>query len=96
MRRPAPYIEDLFVPFYNLYWYFVCSAGMCTAYDRVLAAYGSTKRAPRGLAITAAIFQVIPYANLLLGPFVWIAFMFAMESAKSEYRRLASGAPHVI
>jgi hypothetical protein len=91
MVSPGQAIGFLFVPFYNLYWYFVCSAGMCTAYDRVLQSYGSTKRAPRGLAITAAIFQVIPYVNLVLGPFLWIAFMFAMESTKSEYRRLASG-----
>jgi hypothetical protein len=93
MISPGQAVGYLFIPFYNLYWYFVCSAGMCTAYDRVLAGYGSPKRAPRGLAITAAIFQVIPYVNLFLGPFIWIAFMFAMESTKSEYRRIASGAP---
>ncbi len=92
MVSPGQAVGFLFIPFYNLYWYFICSAGMSTAYDRVLQGYGSTKRAPRGLAITAAIFQVIPYVNLALGPFFWIAFMFAMESTKSEYRRHATGA----
>src|SRR5207248_8479544 len=30
MVSPGQAIGFLFIPFYNLYWYFVCSAGMCT------------------------------------------------------------------
>jgi hypothetical protein len=87
---PGAAVAFLFVPFYNLYWYFKVSAGLASALNRVLDSYGSPKRASRGLGITAATFQVIPYANLLLAPFIWVAFMFSVESAKREYARVSS------
>ena len=42
---PGSAVGFLFVPFYNLYWYFIISVGLCSAYNRVLASYGSPKRA---------------------------------------------------
>jgi hypothetical protein len=93
---PGGAVGFLFVPFYNLYWYFACSAGFCTALNRQLEAYGSPKRASRGLAITAAVFQVIPYVNLVLAPFFWVAFMMSAESAKREYARLAAQQPRMV
>ncbi|MBX3216057.1 MAG: DUF4328 domain-containing protein [Labilithrix sp.] len=89
---PGQAVGYLFIPFYNLYWYFVCSAGLTTALNRALANYGSPKRASGGLAIAAAILQVIPYVNLFFAPFLWIAFMFNVESAKREYARLSGRA----
>jgi len=86
---PGEAVGYLFVPFYNLYWYFVVSMGLCDALNRQLAAYGSPKRAPRGLAMAAAIVQVIPYVNLGLGPLLWLPFMFMTDSAKQEYARLS-------
>jgi hypothetical protein len=95
---PGSAVGFLFIPFYNMYWYFIASAGLCTALNRVLESYGSPKRASRGLGITAAIFQLIPYVNLFLGPFIWLAFMFSVESAKREYARVASAgqAPRMV
>jgi hypothetical protein len=86
---PGKAVGALFIPFYNLYWYFAVSAGLCNALNRALAGYGSPKRASSGLAIAAAVLQVIPYVNIALAPFLWIAFMFNVESAKREYARLA-------
>lgn len=86
---PGQAVGYLFIPFYNLYWYFVCSSGLTAALNRALANYGSPKRASGGLAIAAAILQVIPYVNMFLAPFLWIAFMFNVESAKREYARLS-------
>lgn len=86
---PGSAVGFLFIPFYNLYWYFIISVGLCSAYNRVLASYGSTKRASTGLATTAAILQVIPYVNFIFAPFLWLVFMFNVESAKLEYERVA-------
>jgi hypothetical protein len=86
---PGQAVGFLFVPFYNLYWYFVVSMGLCDALNRQLAAYGSPKRAPRGLAMAAAIVQVIPYLNLFVGPLLWLPFMFMTDGAKREYARLS-------
>jgi hypothetical protein len=87
---PGQAVGFLFIPFFNLYWYFVVSMGLCDALNRQLAAYGSPKRAPRGLAMAAAIVQVIPYVNLFIGPLVWLPFMFVTDGAKREYARLST------
>ncbi|MBX3206219.1 MAG: DUF4328 domain-containing protein [Labilithrix sp.] len=89
---PGAAVGYLFIPFYNLYWYFIVSAGLCAALNRALAGFGSSKRASGGLGIAAAILQVIPYANMFLAPFLWIAFMFNVEGAKREYARLSAQA----
>lgn len=89
MVSPGQAVGFLFVPFFNLYWYFVVSMGLCDALNRQLAAYGSPKRAPRGLALAASIVQVIPYVNLGLGPLLWLPFVFMTDSAKREYARLS-------
>lgn len=86
---PGQAVGFLFIPFYNLYWYFAVSMGLCEALNRQLAAYGSPKRAPRGLAMGAAIVQVIPYVNFAFGPFFWLPFMFLTDGAKREYARLS-------
>lgn len=86
---PGGAVGRFFIPFYNLYWYFAGATGLCNAYNRALASYGSPKRTSSGLAITAAIFQVIPYLNFAIAPFLWIAFMFNIESAKKEFARLS-------
>jgi len=85
---PGTAVGYLFIPFYNLYWYFIASVGLTSALNRALASYGSPKRASSGLATAAAIMQVIPYVNLL-APFLWIPFMLNVESAKREYARVS-------
>jgi hypothetical protein len=86
---PGQAVGCLFIPFYNLYWYFVCSVGLCSALNMALTGLGSPKRASTGLATAAAIFQVIPYVNILVAPFMWLIFMFNVEEAKREYARLS-------
>lgn len=90
---PGQAVGRLFIPFYNLYWYFAGATGLANAYNRALASHGSTKRASGGLAIAAAVFQVIPYANLVIAPFLWLGFMFSVEGAKKELARV-TGAPY--
>jgi hypothetical protein len=89
MVTPGAAIGRLFIPFYNLYWYFAGATGLCNAYNRALAGMGSPKRASTGLAITAAVFQVIPYVNIAIAPFFWVAVVLNVESAKREYARLS-------
>jgi hypothetical protein len=90
---PGAAIGFMFVPIYNLYWIFAANVGLCDALDYGLMSVGSYRRGPRALAITSCILQVIPYANLLLAPFMWIFFMFAADSARNELlTRIAQGA----
>ncbi|MBV9949297.1 MAG: hypothetical protein JOZ69_20780 [Myxococcales bacterium] len=86
---PGRAVGLLFVPFYNLYWVFAQSTGLCDALNRQLEAFGSAKRAPRGLAIAASVVQVVPYANLVLGPWVWLPYVFLVDAAKAAYARAA-------
>jgi hypothetical protein len=83
---PGAAVARLFIPFYNYYWVFVQSVGLCDALNRQLVALGVAKRAPRGLAIAASIFQLIPYVNLGLGPVFWLLYIFLVDAAKAEYR----------
>jgi hypothetical protein len=84
---PGAAVGLLFVPFFNYYWVFVQSVGLCDALNRQLGALGVARRAPRGLAIAASIVHIIPYLNLTVGPFLWLPYIFLVDAAKDEYRR---------
>jgi hypothetical protein len=88
---PAQAVGYLFIPFYNLYWVFVVSMGLCEALDRQLAAFGVARRAPGGLAVAMSIVQVLPCVNLVLGPLLWLPYIFLVDAAKAAYRRAALG-----
>jgi len=81
---PGKAVGYLFVPVYNLYWMFVANQGLCEAVNRVLLAQGAQPRAPRGLATTACVVQVIPYFNLLVAPILWAVYMFQVDGARRE------------
>lgn len=81
---PGEAVGYLFVPFYNLYWTFVESMGLCEAYNAALAQHGKAPTAPRQLAMAASILQMVPYFNWLLGPVVWIIYMFQVDRAKEQ------------
>lgn len=88
---PGAAVGFLFIPGFNVfYWNFVCAGGLCDALNNVLAAYGSPRRAPKGFAIACSVLQLVPYVNLTLAPFFWLAWMFMVDSAKAEYARLAA------
>lgn len=81
---PGEAVGYLFIPFYNLYWMFVMPPALCDAIDRVNHESGSPARAPRGLALAAAIVQLVPYANFLFAPIFWFLFMRASDKAKAH------------
>ncbi len=81
---PGSAVGFLFVPLYNLYWIFVANVGLCDAIDYGFMSVGSYRRAPRGAAIMACVFQLIPYLNFLISPFTWLIFMFMADSARTE------------
>jgi hypothetical protein len=81
---PGQAVGYLFIPFYNLYWVFAANLGMCDAVDFALHASGSHERAPRGMVMAACICQVIPYANILIAPFLWFFAMLTVDRAKDS------------
>jgi cytochrome b561 len=80
---PGGAIGMMFIPFFNLYWMFVMPIALCDAIDRINGQNGAPVRAPRGLAIAAAVCQLIPYVNFLIAPLMWFLFMRAADRAKS-------------
>jgi cyanate permease len=83
---PSEAVGLQFIPLYNLYWIFVQNLGYCDALDSLLAQTGSRERAPRSLAMTCCVVQVIPYLNWALGPFLWMAYMVATDNVKAQLR----------
>ena len=89
---PSTAVGYLFIPFYGLYWRFVAHAGLCDALNRVLTAKGSHKRAPNGLAIATCVVWMIPYLNILVGPWLAIAYLIMIDGAKAEYLQISNSA----
>lgn len=78
---PGEAVGFLFVPFYNLYWMFVASGGLCDALDYLLRSAGSPHKAPKTVSLLACIFQLVPYLNSFVAPFMWFFFMFTFDRA---------------
>lgn len=90
---PGEAVGKMFIPFYNLFWIFRVNSALCTALDMSLGGMGSMARAPRGLAIAAAITQVIPYVNIAIAPFMWLFYMFSADVARKELWDRAQAQP---
>lgn len=94
---PGEAVGFLFIPFFNLYWMFVASGGLCDALDYLLRSAGSTRTAPKGLSLGACICQFVPYVNLLVAPFLWFFFMLSVDSTARDLQAAAAsggaGAP---
>lgn len=73
-----------FIPFYNLYWMFAQSLGFCEALDSVMVQSGRAARAPKALATVACVVQLIPYVNHLVGPILWLVYMFLTDRVKAQ------------
>ncbi len=84
---PGEAAGALFIPLYNLYWMFVIAPGLCDALNAALAQQGRPQSAPRQLAVAACVVQIVPYLNWLVGPFLWIAYMFMVDRAKRDLTR---------
>ena len=72
------------VPFYNLYWMFAQSLGYCEALDSVMVQSGRSARAPKTLATVACVVQLVPYVSHLVGPILWLAYMFLTDRVKAQ------------
>lgn len=81
---PGAAVGMNFVPLYNLYWFFAQNLGYCEALDAVMIQSGRSARAPKNLALGAAIVQVIPYVNYVFGPLVWMVYMFVVDGVKKQ------------
>lgn len=82
--EPGAAVLGLFIPLYGLYWIFAQSLGLCDAIDAALVQSGRAPAAPRNLAVACAVVQLIPFANWLLGPVLWLTYMFLIDRAKSQ------------
>lgn len=74
----------LVVPIYNLYWIFAQSLGLCDALDAALVQSGKAPSAPRNLAVACGVVQIIPVLNWLLGPFLWLTYVFLVDRTKRQ------------
>ncbi len=74
-----------FIPFFNLYWLFFTYRRLCLRLDEQRGLYALPPGNLRSLATTACIFQVIPYANLLLGyTIITPIFIGMMQSSVNQ------------
>lgn len=81
---PGWAVGGLLLPFYNLYWIFAQSLGYCEALDSVMVQSGRSARAPKTLATVASVVQLVPYVSYLIGPILWVTYMFLTDRVKSQ------------
>jgi len=83
---PGGAVGFMFIPYYNLYWMFVANTGLCDALERMRLTLPTptTRATPRGLAIGAAVCQIIPLANLVVAPFLWFFYMHSLDAVRAE------------
>lgn len=82
--EPGAAVLGLFIPIYGLYWLFAQSLGLCDAIDAALVQSGRAPAAPRTLAVVCGVVQLIPFVNWLLGPVLWLTYMFLVDRAKRQ------------
>jgi hypothetical protein len=78
-----------FIPYYNLYWIFFSALRLCDRLTLQFRLRGLGNSAPRGMAIAACIFTVIPYVNLLIGiPIMWTILVCMLQSTVNKVASL--------
>jgi hypothetical protein len=77
-----------FIPYYNLYWTFFSALRLCDRLSLQLKLRGLPKRAPRGLVLTACIFSMIPYLNLITLPILWTIAVCRLQSTVNQIAEL--------
>ena len=70
----------LFIPLYGIYWMFVSLLRVCTRLDEELADAEVQQRVPKELVRWFCIFNLIPYVNYLVPPFLGSITTFQMQS----------------
>jgi hypothetical protein len=82
---PGTAVGFLFIPgFAPFYWVWVVYVGLCSALNRVLAAQGSTVRAPKGLAIATGVCLFIPYLGWVPAIIMALIYFYLVDVAKAE------------
>ncbi|HVH42703.1 MAG TPA: hypothetical protein VM925_10180 [Labilithrix sp.] len=72
----------LLVPYFHYYWMFVVNCGLCDALDRMRVTYPTSEAAPKNLAITAGVCQIV--VPLPVGAIMWLVFMSKIERMTRE------------
>lgn len=87
---PGTAVGFLFIPYFNMYWMFVAYVGLCDVLDRFVQHYRTPTRAPRGLAIGACVCELLPFANLLIAPFLWFFVVSRVTKTTTEIAQAMS------
>ncbi|MDR3108964.1 MAG: hypothetical protein LBU65_04645 [Planctomycetaceae bacterium] len=91
---PCNAVGLLFVPFFNIYWIFVCIVGLASDMNDYRNRFGLTHVKPvnRGLAIAICVVALIPYVQILLF-FLLIPFFFSLSRVADaiQQHRLNAG-----
>lgn len=82
--EPGAAVLGFFIPIFGFYWIFAQSLGLCDAIDAALVQSGRAPAAPRNLAVVCGVVQLIPFVNWLLGPVLWLTYMFLVDRAKRQ------------
>jgi len=79
-----------FIPYFNLYWVFFSALRLADRLTLQFRLRGLPYRAPRGMLLTACIFGVIPYVNLLIGlPIMWTIAVCMLQSSVNKVAALS-------
>jgi hypothetical protein len=62
---PGKAVGFLFIPVFNLYWFFVAIAGLATDWNRIVAGYADLRAAPR---LNATLFVLFCIGSLIFPP----------------------------
>jgi hypothetical protein len=84
---PGGAVGRHFIPFYSVYWTFAARSILCNALHEVVKRAGVVRRPPRALAILAGIIDLVPYANVLLGPLINLLFMTNVDKTFASLSR---------
>ncbi|MBE6424929.1 MAG: zinc ribbon domain-containing protein [Planctomycetaceae bacterium] len=75
---PGKAIGFLFIPIFNIYWYFIVHYGLAIDLNSYARRYQiAVPRAPEGLVLTAIILTFIPFVNFF-SIFFWIPALFSI------------------
>lgn len=91
---PAQAALFLLVPYFQYYWMFVISCGLCDAFDRMRLLHPTPTReaAPKGLAIAAGVCQLL--VPVPVGAILWCVFMSKMDRITHEMSAASARVPY--
>ena len=84
VMTPGAVVGFMFIPCFSYYWMFPANVGLCDALDYLLGYYGSTRRAPRSLAVASCVCYIVPCTTMLVAPILWFIFMWKIDDVMKE------------